>query len=250
MDQQSDHLFNNLLNECGVTEATLNAGQKNSLDRDGYVVLPAVIDPAMVDRLRRAFDQHTRTEQSGTRHISDPINADRIFDIAFTHVSVLAAVHHVLKRPFKLTQFGGRDPLPGYGQQGLHTDSMQRFPDEPFRVVTAIWIIDDFTANNGATRVVPGTHLQIKPVPKTFAAPTNKHSNQIVITAKAGSILIFNGHLWHSATKNESTMPRRTLQCSFYGREMKGAGEINCNSPECLTPTAKYILGLSAVDNG
>src|SRR5882724_5673857 len=152
MMQQAETLNNieDVLRLCGVDERTLTPPEKTDLDEKGFVILPNVLDSKYLDRLRTAFEaaaakdhQPTDAKQSGTRHIDNLLNSDNVFHVTFTHPKILAAVYHVLKRAFRLSQFGSRDPLPGYGLQGLHTDWMQRSPSEPFRVVTAIWLLDD-----------------------------------------------------------------------------------------------------------
>jgi len=132
-----------------------------------------------------------------------------------TSPKVLATARQILKRPFRVSQLSGRDPLPGFGQQGLHIDWYQRSGSEPFSIVTTIWLLDDFTERNGATRLVPGSHLVPTPLPKSMQEPANRHPNQKIITASAGSVLVFNGHVYHSGTRNDSNAPRRVLQCLF-----------------------------------
>jgi len=83
--------------------------------------------------------------------------------------------------------------LPGYGQQGFTRRLDSSIEGEPFRIVTAIWLLDDFTGENGATRVVPGTHHLLTQPPKSFADPASRHPDQKIIVAKAGSVLVFNG---------------------------------------------------------
>jgi ectoine hydroxylase-related dioxygenase (phytanoyl-CoA dioxygenase family) len=241
-----------VLRECEVAEATLSSAEKESLDRLGYVVLPNVIEAGWMALLRTAFDsavdqRQTKgdTKQSGTRQASDLIQKDEAFDGVLTHPKILAAVYHVLRRSFKVLVLGGRDPLPGYGQQGLHTDWYPRASlSEPFSVVTAIWLLDDFIENNGATRVIPESHLWLKPLPKPLRQPEAKHPDQKFIIASAGSALVFNGHLWHSGARNESNRPRRVIQCQFVAREMGLMAQTQPDIPERLTPAARYILGL------
>ncbi|HSB08177.1 MAG TPA: phytanoyl-CoA dioxygenase family protein [Blastocatellia bacterium] len=238
-----------VLRECGVTETSLLPREAEALDKDGYVVLPAVIDAPWLEGLRAAFEKGCREsgrdaaiKESGTRHINDLVNLDRVFDSVYTQPRLLAAVHHVLRAPFRLGQMNGRDPLPGYGQQGLHADWMARAKGEPFRIVTSIWLLDDFTEENGATRLVPGTHLLLNQPPKSFADPASRHPNQRTIVAAAGSVLVFNGHTWHSGTRNETNLPRRALQLSFVGRDELRFGRLKVGTPGSLSPTARYIL--------
>jgi len=239
------------LRESNVTEATLSPAENESLDKLGYVILPDVIDADWLARLRTAFENAvdrkqptTDGKQSGTRHASGLIQKDEAFDGVLTHPKILAAVYQALRRSFKVLALGGRDPLPGYGQQALHTDWYPRVSSsEPFSVVTALWLLDDFIENNGATRLVPGSHLWLKPLPKSLSQPEAKHPDQRFIIAKAGSALVFNGHLWHSGARNESNRPRRVIQCQFVAREMGLMAQVHPDIPARLTPAARYILG-------
>src|SRR5215468_5741433 len=240
------------LKECGVTDATLSPAEKESLDRRGYVVLAGVVGPDWLTRLRTAFEsaisrgQTTGAgKQSGTRHANDLIQKDAAFDGVLTHPKILAAAYHVLRRSFKVLVLGGRDPLPGYGQQALHTDWYPRASSsEPFSVVTTLWLLDDFIENNGATRLIPGSHTWLKPLPKPMQQPEAKHPDQRFIIAKAGSALVFNGHLWHSGMRNESNRPRRVIQCQFVAREMGLMAQTQPDVSARLTPAARYILGV------
>lgn len=242
------------LQECGVTETTLSPREAEALDREGYVVMPGVIDTRGLECLREAFESGWRDEssarggsrtvrESGTRHVSDLVNRDRVLAEVFTSPTVLAAIYHVLHCPFRVGQLNGREPLPGYGQQGLHADWTARARGEPFRIVTTIWLLDDFIANNGATRVVPGTHLLLTQPPKSFADPANRHPDQRIITASAGSVLVFNGHLWHSGTRNETDRPRRVLQISFVSRDEVRFPRIQCEWADSVSSVARFFLG-------
>lgn len=248
MTEPAENSFEQILREFGVTDTSLS--QREALDRDGYVVLSGVIDADLLERMRAAFesgcekDRHAPVvKESGTRHVNDLVNRDPVFEGVYTHPRVLAAVYHVLRDAFRVGQIGGRDPLPGYGQQGLHADWTPRSKGEPFRIVTTIWLLDDFTSENGATRVVPGTHHFLGQPPKSFAAPASRHPDQRIIVAKAGSVLVFNGHLWHSGTANKSSRSRRVLQCSFVGRDEFRFPRIKVAAPDLLTATARYMLG-------
>ena len=236
--------------EYGITESTLSQSERELLDGEGYVVLPNLIDLDLLARLRAAFeiecekDGHAPVgKESGTRHINDLANRDPVFEVTYTHPRVLAAVHHVLANEFRVGQIGGRDPLPGFGQQGLHADWSARSKGESFRIVTAIWLLDDFTNENGPTRVVPGTHRLLGPPPKSFADPASRHPDQVSIIATAASALVFNGHLWHSGTTNKSNRSRRVVQCSFVGRDEVRFSKVNVRQPDLLSAVGRSVLG-------
>jgi ectoine hydroxylase-related dioxygenase (phytanoyl-CoA dioxygenase family) len=237
-----------ILTQYDVTDTTLASGEKDALDRNGYIVLPNVMDSAWLDRLRSAFENaavtgRPGTRESGTRHLNDLVNGDSAFEAIYSHPRLLAAVYHVLRCPFRLGQMNGREPMPGFGEQGLHADWIERARGEPFRIVTAVWLLDDFTPDNGATRLVPGTHFLLTQPPKSLAAPASRHPEQKIVVAKAGSVLVFNGHLWHSGTRNESQLRRRVVQCSFVGRDEVRFGRIKVDAPERKSPSDRYLLG-------
>jgi ectoine hydroxylase-related dioxygenase (phytanoyl-CoA dioxygenase family) len=234
---------------CGVTATTLAAEVKESLDREGYRVFPGLIATDWLAQLREAFERamgprpNPDSPQTGTRHVESLACKDAAFDRVYTQPTVLAAVYHVLRRPFRVFLLSGRDPLPGYGQQGLHTDWTPRGPTDPFSMVTTLWLLDDFTATNGATRLVPRSHLNPTPLPKSMQAPENRHRDQKILVAPAGSVVVFNAHLWHSGSRNESNRSRRVLQCQFVARDAFRPADTPAEIPARLSPAARYILG-------
>jgi ectoine hydroxylase-related dioxygenase (phytanoyl-CoA dioxygenase family) len=64
-----------------------------------------------------------------------------------------------------------------------------------------------------------------------------------VIIADAGSVLVFNGHLWHGGTRKETDRPRRVLQCRFIARDLVRPSASPRQVPDRLAPPARYILG-------
>ena len=76
-------------------------------------------------------------------------------------------------------------------------------------------MLDNSTPNNGATRVVPGSHLELKAVNEQVEDPLASHPEQLLLCAPAGSVGIFNGSVWHSCTQNNSSQKRRMLVPSF-----------------------------------
>jgi ectoine hydroxylase-related dioxygenase (phytanoyl-CoA dioxygenase family) len=212
-----------VLASLGASPRSMTQAQRLALDEGGYLVIPSVVGSAVLDGLRSTFDRACEQQgirAGGTRHPAGLIDQDPGFLAFVKHPSVLAAVWHVLGRPFRLGGAAGRDPLPGHGHQGLHIDCVDPGPSSPFQVVSALGLIDALTSDNGATRVVPGTHRLRRPPPKSFAGPASRHPGQIIVSAPAGSVLVFNGHLWHGGTVNRSQSHRRVLQCSFFAAEI------------------------------
>src|SRR5258708_16200029 len=115
---------------------------------------------ARVDELLQAEGDQAGTEfrqEAGTERLADLVNKGAVFDICFTHPRILAGIAHVLDADFKLSSLNYRAALPGQGHQALHTDWSEPVSAGQFRVCNSIWLLDDFTPENGPTREVPGS---------------------------------------------------------------------------------------------
>lgn len=240
----------------GVTEDTLTSEEKRSLDERGYVLFPNVIGDEWLAKLRNVYEELMEKEganagkevhqETGTRRLADLVNKSEAFDGVYTHPKLLAAVRHVLRREFKLSSLNGRDAIPGEGHQGLHGDWYERRTDEPFHVVNSLWMLDDFTPENGATRIVPGSHL-LPGGPRDYMGdPSDAHSDEIVVSAPAGTVCVFNAHTWHGGTLNRSNRTRRAFHCYFTGREhpqqLNQKEYIRKTTYDRISPAARYIL--------
>jgi ectoine hydroxylase-related dioxygenase (phytanoyl-CoA dioxygenase family) len=245
------------LQALGVTDQTLSPQHREELDKNGFTVFQNVIDPAWLEQLREAFERITAAEGEnagkevsqmvGIRRLADLVNKGEVFDRIYINPFVLAAARHVIARPFKIHSLNGHDPLPGYGQQSLHPDWGGERPDlNVFSVMNSLWILDDFSAENGATRIVPGS--QRWPGGPKDHLPDLKmtHPQEINITAPAGSVAVFNGHAWHGSTNNQSQRQRRVYHCAFVAREFpQQTNQRQYLRPETaqrLSPAARYIL--------
>jgi ectoine hydroxylase-related dioxygenase (phytanoyl-CoA dioxygenase family) len=190
----------------------LTPRQRHQLDDDGYVIMPDLLDSDALTDLRLAFDVQPQTHATQHVELQANIPGRSAWQMLETHPRIAAAAMHVLARPFRVRDLHGRNPSPGFGQQGLHADWPPRAAPARCFVVTVVWMFDDFTELNGGTRVVPGTHRMLHAVPKALAQPLAHHPAERNITGSAGSALVLNGHLWHSGRDNQSTGPRRAGQ--------------------------------------
>ncbi len=194
----------------------LTVSQMNELDRNGFVLMPDVLTRETVRQLQRAFEGSDET--SGTQHVdvgeATP-HRDTWLGLA-EHPVIVECATAYFDGDFIVQPPQGRNPLPGYGLQGLHADWQPRTKSSGRMVLTTIWMLDPFTAANGATRVVPGSHLYTGAVPKDYAAPQANHPAQRQVVGPAGSVLLFNGHLWHAGMQNRSEGPRRAVQMGIH----------------------------------
>jgi ectoine hydroxylase-related dioxygenase (phytanoyl-CoA dioxygenase family) len=133
---------------------------------------------------------------------------------------VLATIAHV-PGDFTLSSLNSWAALPGHGHQRLHADWGEAVSPGNYRECNSIWLIDDFTQFNSATRVVPGSHRSGRLPREVMANPTGPHPSAVTILASAGTVVIFNSHLWHGGTRNVTGRPRRALHSYFCRRGLK-----------------------------
>jgi ectoine hydroxylase-related dioxygenase (phytanoyl-CoA dioxygenase family) len=209
----------------------MTADDRRQLDELGYVLLGHAIDDAFLSELRarilelyeeegEAAGHEFKTEANATR-LANLVDKGEIFRRAIVLPEVVAGVRHVLGDEIKLSSLNARSADPGSEEgQPLHVD-MGGVPDERgYWVCNTVWMLDDFTTENGATRMVPGSHHWRKRPQDVLEDPMAPHPNEVLLTGKAGSIAIMNAHLWHGGTANRSAKPRLALH-AFYCRRDK-----------------------------
>jgi ectoine hydroxylase-related dioxygenase (phytanoyl-CoA dioxygenase family) len=182
----------------------------DDLDRDGYAVVESIISTeeaaAIRDELRRIVaDIPTgRNDFEGfqTRRIYAIFAKTRMLDRLATHPLLLAVVDALLLPSAQLSAPTGIDIAPGERAQILHTDDSIYPVPRPHAdiVLNSMWAFDDFTEDNGATRVVPGSHKW------TDRVPTEDET--VTVTMPAGSVLFIRGTLWHGGGANRTDAPR------------------------------------------
>ena len=199
------------------------------LDREGFAVLPgffsADLCARLVDRVEALYaaegDQagaEFRAEP-GTQRLANVVDKGEIFREVFANQQILAMVGHILQPRFKLSSLNARsaNPNDGQGHQPLHVDQ-GLLPDAQGPVVAnVVWMLDDFTPENGAMRAVPRTHRSGKRPQEALADAAAPHPDQVLVTGQAGTVCVMNAHLWHGGTANRTDKARRALH-SFYCR--------------------------------
>ncbi len=244
------------LSAFGATSASLTAGEKRQLDESGYLPLPDLIPQTQVVALRARFQELFREEgadaglevhqEAGTQRLANLVDKDPLFDVCFTHPRVLAAMNHVLEGDFKLSSLNGRASLPGAGHQAFHTDWGEAVPPGGYEVCNSIWLLVDFTEENGATRLVPGSHRMGKRPQDALSDVRAPHPDEILLTGKAGTVVIFNSHLWHSGTVNRTEAPRYALHSYFTRRHHSPQTNfrelVSETTRARLSPEARFIL--------
>ena len=185
------------------------------LHRNGYVLLRGAVPTLWLDALRMAFDDGVKPND----HWPVPRGAGwqhALLDLSPSVQSVcclpelLAVVGSLIGERFFLSQVEGREPLVGGGHQGLHRDlSAQRAGD----TILAIAFLDDYGADNGATRIVPGSHRQPE-------FDFNGVSQAVQISGCAGDVLVFEADLVHAGSLNVTGARRRSLLITYFAEPL------------------------------
>ena len=203
------------LQSLGVRDDRLSAAEKRTLDEDGYLPLPGMLTPAQVQALRTRLQELEEEEgeeagkevhqEAGTARLANLVNKDPIFDLSGPTRGVGGHVPCTGRRLqtvlSKLARF-----LPGHGMQALHCDGSLSLPgfevstedgSQRFYACNSIWLLSDFTPENGATRLVPGSHRSGLDPRKDLEDPQAPHPDEVLVLGKAGTAFVFNAFTWH-----------------------------------------------------
>ena len=251
----------------------------------GYGILLDALQPALLTALKqRVLDQAAgerrenlafyfgddQTGMPGTaggrapapnQRLGNLLNKGGIFRELLNHELAAETVPLMLGHDYLLSSLSAMIMNRGGVAQVIHAD--QQFV--PFRtpqalVCNIVWMLVDFTARNGATRLSPGSHLWDPPAIRfepgddgaarlaPIAAPL------VIAEAPAGSALVFDGRLWHGAGANQTDQPRPALfsyYCAPFLRQQENVpvsllDEVYAS----LTPAERRVLGFEAYNRG
>jgi hypothetical protein len=237
----------------------LTSSAKQHLQDRGFLVFPALLSPEQVarfnDRIEKLFaiegdgaGGEFKTEP-GARRIANAVDKGRIFETVIETPQVLEAVEVVLGPDFKLSSLNIRSANPHNGcAQPLHVDSGALPDARGNSVCNSVWLLDDFTQRNGALRIVPGSHKWGR-APEAGAKP----EGEILMTGKAGDVIVMNAHLWHGGSENFTDAQRRAMHV-YYTRGDKPQQQYQKRlvRPEVqarLSPPGRRLLALDDARN-
>jgi ectoine hydroxylase-related dioxygenase (phytanoyl-CoA dioxygenase family) len=214
----------------------------------GFVVLPPQCPTARIATIAAAHDQAVaaadpRDVGGGrtTLRVWDFVNRGPAFDELYLVAPVLAACRLVIGAQFKLSTMHSRAVNPRAPADALHVD----FAREAADVARAVWpmlgfivMLDEFTPDNGATRFVPGSQHAAQQPPSSESVPA---------CGPAGSIVVYNGSVWHGHGANATDRPRRSIQGAYIRRDAQGFALAARMLPETLArigPVARQLLAV------
>jgi hypothetical protein len=240
---------------------------------------------ARVEELFLAEGENAGSEfktEPGARRIANAVDKGEVFEEAIDHPLVLAAVEVVLGADFKLSSLNVRSANPHNGcAQPLHVDGGE-LPDAIGNsVCNSVWMLDDFTEVNGALRIVPGSH-RWGAGPDGRCGPDGQRSRsgiaaasweqreagslsyfrrqsgpdeqdepdvqEMLVTGRAGDVVVMNAHLWHGGSENFTDGQRRAMHV-YYTRGDKPQQQyqkrlVRSEVQARLSPLRRRILAL------
>ena len=154
------------------------------------------------------------------------IHRHPLFQQALLNERALALVTYLLGESCGLLSSSGQIKGPGKHYLPLHSDQGLTYGPEPFpltaHVCNAVWVLSDYTADNGATCIVPGSHKLCR---NPTLAETQDLSLYTPLDVKAGSILIWHGNTWHGALPRKNPGLRIGI-IQYFGRGHQNRGHL------------------------
>jgi hypothetical protein len=191
----------------------------SDLQRDGFVVLERLFDEEQLAGIREELLMHLPTHSG--RNAFEGTRTQRLYAVIaktlacnplVEHPLILGLLDRILAPNYLLSQLQAINIQPGESAQSLHFDDafypIPR-PRSPYGAATVI-ALDDFTADNGATVVISGSHLWDGHLPTQAEQAT-----AMPVVMPRGSAVLFLGTLWHGGGANRSPAPRLAVTAQY-----------------------------------
>jgi ectoine hydroxylase-related dioxygenase (phytanoyl-CoA dioxygenase family) len=203
---------------------------RRQLDKLGYLVLEGFMSADLLARLRRRVEELFAEEgesagsefkpEPGCRRLANLVDKGAVFREILLDPVVLACVRRVLGDDIKLSSLNARSvPPDGSGRQPLHADMSAVADERGNWVCNTVWMLDDFRPDNGALRLVPGSHRRRQLPGDVLSDPLANHPDEVLVTGQAGSVVVLNAHVWHGGSANHSAAPRTAVHAFFCRRD-------------------------------
>jgi ectoine hydroxylase-related dioxygenase (phytanoyl-CoA dioxygenase family) len=237
----------------------MNDRPKRELADTGFTVLENYMGEGMLAQMRSRVDQlfveegsaagsEFKTEENA-RRLANLVDKGEVFREAIARPEMLALVESVLGEGFKLSSLNVRSAnAHSASVQPFHVD-MGLLPDaKGYAVCNCVWMIDDFTLENGALRVIPGSHNWGKKPQDELSDPYARHPQELLVTGRAGTVVVMNAHAWHGGTENRTGKERRALHSFFCRHDIPQQQYqkklLRPETQSALTGTLRKILAI------
>jgi ectoine hydroxylase-related dioxygenase (phytanoyl-CoA dioxygenase family) len=191
------------------------------IEEHGYTVLEGVIEPELAaallhDLQRLEEDLEVKPSQNlfeGTRtvRIYNLLAHGALYARVPIHAAVLPLVERVLDRGCLVSSLSSIAIDPDERAQPIHADDQLLPLPKPHvpTVCNTMWALTDFTDANGATRLVPGSHH------RDHSPELGREYDTIAAEMPRGSVLVWNGSLWHGGGANRTAHRRVGIAMNY-----------------------------------
>ena len=202
----------------------------------GQVFVDMILNPAIHSIVKSVLgEEYLLSSFNG--HIAHPGGTVNFHTDQFWMPPPTTPDKQTLIRPGSISRIGNRGKHVG-GDELMHQQTIS-----PAVVCNGMWLLDDFTPDNGATIVVPGSHLS----GRQPDASIDVDANWVPAVAPAGSIVVFEGRTWHSTGVNRTNKTRIGLTTNFCGPQFRQQENLQLGTrPEVLAgmnEEQKRLLG-------
>lgn len=235
--------------------------QRKKLDELGYLIFKSLLSPSQIEMLLVRLEELWEVEgdkagkenyiEPGVQRLANLANKGEIFHRIYAHPQVLEVVEAVMGPDMRASMVNARDVRPHTGaRMPFHMDSDKgRVRDEQgYSAATAIWMLDEFTVENGATAFVPGSHLLDKSPKQVLTDLNSSHPDEIIVEGQAGDVLVFNGHCWHAGRPNETNGHRRAILVHYLRADVprpeNRRQHLDVENATALSAPERILLGL------
>ena len=243
---------------------------RDEFDRRGYLIFERVLSPDTVADIRAALAPHLARDLKG-RNDFEGEKTNRVYALMAKSPVFAELAIHPLALAFAEAELGPSCLLsallainlhPGETVQPWHfDDGGAKVPrPRPALGLSAFWAIDDTTEQNGATEIIPGSHLwdgetiQGALEPSDFAHKGadrvyGDRADAVKLVMPSGSLAITKGTLWHRGGANRSDRPRLIITpqyCAGWVRQLENmALAVPAEVAENLPERARELIGYS-----
>ncbi|MCH2373159.1 MAG: phytanoyl-CoA dioxygenase family protein [Planctomycetes bacterium] len=209
---------------------------------------PWPVDPSEINKC--FLHLPTLFDQDRSQRVWNLLAKGEVFARLIEHPAILPLVRRVLGADCVLSDCSATSIGAQTGGGAWHVDVplgqlSEPLPDFPLTMQN-IFMLDDFTPQNGATRVVPKSH-------KRRTKPTwteSDQENEVILTAPAGSVAVWLSNTWHRSGPNETNTPRRGVICYYSRSWIKPFNDFRAGVPakiaERFSPTVRYLMGFGS----
>ncbi len=191
------------------------------LDRDGFTIVHDAFDVVLADQLSSDIDRIEAVrkvrpadndfEGRHTTRVYNLLAHSAGYEPIPVHPVVLPLVEHLLGDGCLISSLSSITIGPGETAQPIHADDQVIPIAKPHAACPAnsMWALTDFTEANGATRVIPGSHLA------DHSPAYGQSFESIPAEMPMGSILVWHGSLWHGGGANGTDQDRIGIAANY-----------------------------------